>query len=261
MDHPIKTNLQRIAQPDNATRRDAVLDILKEMDCEFTLQREEGDQTSAGDVENIIVHFGNSAPRLVLGAHYDTHPGSVGANDNAVSVCILLWIIQDLIKNMSIAAPSLDVVFFDMEEKNLLGSSVYLKQVRKHHIKAMVNLELCGVGEVVLVGPEKSLSNSLQDAVQAANNKAPFPTRIINRIPKGDQNTFIEANIPGIAVTIVPESDLDIVDAVEQGQPPPRKPAILDTVHGGPKDSVDFIQEPAMTKVYEWVKLLLAAYC
>ena len=255
MNHPIKTNLQRVAQPDNMSRRKAILDILKAMDCAFTIQKE-GTQTLADDVENIIVHFGDSKPRLVLGAHYDTYPGSVGANDNAASVCILLRLIQDFIQNK--ANPTLDVVFFDKEEKGLLGSAVYLKQIQRQNIKAMINLELCGVGEVVLIGPKKGLTSALLDSVQLVNSKAPFQTRIIPRLPKSDQTTFIEANIPGLAVTIVPESDLDVVDAMAQGQPPPRKPAILDTIHGGPKDGVEFIQATAMTKVYEWIKLFIS---
>jgi Zn-dependent M28 family amino/carboxypeptidase len=63
---------------------------------------------------------------IVLGAHYDSVPGSPGADDNASAVAVCLESAR-LIKKHRIG--SVMIVFFNREEDGLLGSSEFVEHV------------------------------------------------------------------------------------------------------------------------------------
>src|SRR5215472_13369475 len=84
-------DLHRVAVADQIARRNALLMLLREIDAPFTLSRL---RLGTHCPENITVRFQEPAgPRLVVGAHYDSVPGSTGANDNGAGVVVLLsWL-------------------------------------------------------------------------------------------------------------------------------------------------------------------------
>jgi hypothetical protein len=83
--------LERLAVADQSARRDALITILRELDCPFALYRE---QCGGHRPENVVVRFHPQVlQRLVIGAHYDSVPASTGANDNAAAVCVLLGLV------------------------------------------------------------------------------------------------------------------------------------------------------------------------
>jgi hypothetical protein len=65
-------------------------------------------------------------PVLVIGAHYDTVPGSPGANDNATGVALVLAMARYL---REIACRDRNVIFvaFDQEEIGLVGSDAFAR--------------------------------------------------------------------------------------------------------------------------------------
>src|SRR5262249_28098602 len=132
-------DLRRLAVADQTARRDAVLALLREIDVPFTLSRQ---RLGPHRPENIAVAFQQQVgPRLVVGAHYDSVPGSTGANDNGAGVVVLLcWLRQALAHPPRIP---LEVVFFDLEERGQLGSRAYLEQVGSDNVLAMINLDIC----------------------------------------------------------------------------------------------------------------------
>ncbi len=81
---------------------------------------------------------------ILIGAHYDTVPGSPGADDNASGVAVLLELGR-LLKESPGNWP-IQLVAFDMEEYGLLGSRAYaahLKQQRQK-LRLMLGLEMLG---------------------------------------------------------------------------------------------------------------------
>ncbi|MEG5030283.1 M28 family peptidase [Microcoleus sp. AT8-B1] len=81
---------------------------------------------------------------IVIGAHYDTVPGSPGADDNATGVAVLLELARD-IASAPLKYP-VQLVAFDMEEYGYLGSShraAKYKQQQKS-IRLMISLEMLG---------------------------------------------------------------------------------------------------------------------
>jgi hypothetical protein len=63
-------------------------------------------------------------PPLILAAHYDTVPGSPGADDNASALAVLLDVAQR-IRQTSLSRP-VHFIAFCLEEEDLLGSRAYV---------------------------------------------------------------------------------------------------------------------------------------
>lgn len=81
---------------------------------------------------------------LEIGAHYDTVPGSPGADDNSSGVAAMLEIIRALSKKNF--GKTLRFCFFAMEEDGLLGSRHHVRQLeeRGEKIEGIIVLEMIG---------------------------------------------------------------------------------------------------------------------
>lgn len=85
-----------------------------------------------------------SAPPLILAAHFDTVQGSPGADDNASALAVMLQIARR-VRAMQLARP-IHCIAFNLEEENLLGSSAYTAMLRKNRdtIHGAIVLECVG---------------------------------------------------------------------------------------------------------------------
>ncbi|MEG4443093.1 M28 family peptidase [Microcoleus sp. AT9_B5] len=81
---------------------------------------------------------------IVIGAHYDTAPGSPGADDNATGVAVLLELARDIASG-PLKYP-VQLVAFDMEEYGYLGSSHHAAKYKQQQesIRLMICLEMLG---------------------------------------------------------------------------------------------------------------------
>ncbi len=68
-------------------------------------------------------------PPLIVAAHYDTVPGSPGADDNASGLAVLLEVAHRL-RDVQLAR-SVQFIAFNLEEENLLGSLAYAAQLHE----------------------------------------------------------------------------------------------------------------------------------
>jgi hypothetical protein len=238
-------DLHRLATADQAARRNALL-LLREIDAPVTRSHE---HLGPHRPENIVVRFQEQAgPRLVLGAHYDSVPGSTGANDNGAGVVVLLtWLRLALAHSPSIP---LEVVFFDLEELGQLGSRAYLGQVGAENVLAMINLDICGVGDTILVAPRHHVEQGpLHQPLQRVATAGASPYEVGDLLPPGDDLPFEQADIPTISVGIVPWQDreavLETAQALHQGRWPAELPSIWETMHNGRRDSIQSIPRDA----------------
>jgi Zn-dependent M28 family amino/carboxypeptidase len=101
-------------------------------------------------VSNLITEkTGMDKGTVVIGAHYDTVPGSPGADDNASAVAGLLELAR-LLKESSNTKPLLFVAFVNEEPPCFgsynMGSMVYAKELKEQGISVdvMVSLEMIG---------------------------------------------------------------------------------------------------------------------
>jgi Zn-dependent M28 family amino/carboxypeptidase len=66
---------------------------------------------------------------IVLGAHFDSVPNCPGANDNATGTA-LVYSVTKYISNLKLRNHNVFVVFFDEEEKGLLGSKAFAQKIK-----------------------------------------------------------------------------------------------------------------------------------
>jgi Zn-dependent M28 family amino/carboxypeptidase len=79
-----------------------------------------------GDYDNIVVTTGEG-PYLLLGAHYDSVPGTPGADDNGSAVAVCLECAR-LLRDLD--GPPVMIVFFNREEDGLLGSREFVASLK-----------------------------------------------------------------------------------------------------------------------------------
>ncbi len=81
---------------------------------------------------------------FILGAHYDTIPGSPGADDNASAIAVLLEIARN-IQSVSLEG-TVRLIAFSLEEYGYIGSSHYVEGLKKEkeEILGMISLEMVG---------------------------------------------------------------------------------------------------------------------
>ncbi|MBL8039362.1 MAG: M28 family peptidase [Nitrospira sp.] len=85
-----------------------------------------------------------SAPPLIVAAHFDTVEGSPGADDNASALAIMLQVARQ-VRTMTLARP-IRFIAFNLEEENLLGSQAYTSLLRNNgeSIHGAIVLECVG---------------------------------------------------------------------------------------------------------------------
>ena len=100
----------------NVRARDLLLRLLHSFGYTLHLQ---------GSYDNIVVTSGGpkEPPYLLLGAHYDSVPGTPGADDNGSAVAVCLECAR-LVKEHEIGSTM--IVLFNREEDGLLGSSQFV---------------------------------------------------------------------------------------------------------------------------------------
>jgi len=134
--------------PGHAAARVLLLDTLTDLGLEPHLHPVEWAGAAGADLANVEVRLGqvgSDAPLLVLSAHYDTVPGTAGADDDGSGTVVLLELARRLAgRQLSI---ELALVWFDAEEEGLIGSGRYVEALgpdeRKRFMGA-VNLETMG---------------------------------------------------------------------------------------------------------------------
>jgi hypothetical protein len=95
---------------------------------------------------NLVVHKPGTDPKAgawLIGAHYDTVGGSMGADDNATGVAAVMEIAR-LLKDVPLKQ-TLRFVFFDQEESGMLGSIAYARSdIRIQDLKGAIIAEMLG---------------------------------------------------------------------------------------------------------------------
>lgn len=83
---------------------------------------------SGTNVYTTLVATQASNQTVIIGAHYDSVPGSPGAGDNAAGVALLFGVL-DRLKNIENRSVNYLFVFFDQEEDDEIGSKVFAEKL------------------------------------------------------------------------------------------------------------------------------------
>lgn len=125
---------------------------------------------------NVIAKHGSQNPLAIVGAHYDSVPGSPGANDNASGTVTVLELARQLADNP--LAAQIWFMFFDGEEDGLWGSRRFVEQNPEivRGLKGMLNLDMVGVnvnGSLGIGGSGELRALADCNALQVACGSAP----------------------------------------------------------------------------------------
>ena len=109
--------------------------------------KEDTFQWEGKSYKNIVAEKkGMTSPHrvFILGAHYDTVPGSPGADDNASAIAVLL----EVARNIQTAPldGTVRLIAFSLEEYNFIGSTHYVESLKEgeEEILGMISLEMVG---------------------------------------------------------------------------------------------------------------------
>jgi hypothetical protein len=206
---------------------------LREQGYTVTLRPYSADGLTVNNLEATLPGTGGALGQVVVGAHYDSVAGTVGANDNGTGIAAVLEIAR-LLRQRRFRR-SIRFVFFVNEEPPFfqtekMGSSVYAHQLRHDGvpISAMISLETIGfysdhVGSqkyppvLNLFYPSKGnfiafVGNSasrklVRESIRSFRESTRFPSEGIAApsnwlgIGWSDQWSFWQEGYPGIMIT------------------------------------------------------------
>ena len=253
-------HLKELSLKDADLRRQALEQILKQENLPFTRQEQDPSPRAPRGIVNYLTEPWSQEPGLLFCAHYDAVPGSFGANDNAAALCILIA----LAKTLRDGNVSARFAFFDGEETDQAGSRYYVSQWDRQAITGVINLDVCGYGDTIAVydrgnGKKAPVSAFCRRETLSAHNGV-----LVKYLPKSDDASFSGLRIPAISVAILPRWDIQYLKALSNlgsgflGQPPEfqmilEQMEVTTTMHGGFRDSPEWVEPEAMNRVYEYL--------
>jgi Zn-dependent M28 family amino/carboxypeptidase len=166
-----------------------------------------------GQGENFSVDIGSGARLLILIAHHDAVSGSPGANDNAAAVGILLHLLGRLAHTPP-ARIRVRLLFPAAEELGYLGARAYVSQTPTAGIVGALSLELCGIGDSLViwdVEEETGFLRRVAGALDRLGRRRDDGYHVVGRIPVfgSDHRAFAAAGLPAYGLSVVPAREAD----------------------------------------------------
>ena len=195
--------------------------------------KEDTFQWEGKSYKNIVAEKkGMTSPHrvFILGAHYDTVPGSPGADDNASAIAVLL----EVARNIQTAPldGTVRLIAFSLEEYNFVGSTHYVEKFQRgeEKILGMISLEMVGftgprqdyppylnpkyypnVGDfIAIIGNERS-KELLEKVCQSFRAHVPrLPLEFLavpgngegmEEVRLSDHSTFWDQGVPALMIT------------------------------------------------------------
>lgn len=194
-----KTIQERVekAKGNNSDRKTALLGLFNEVGCGENLREQ---PVRGAKLPNIICILpGETDSFIIVGAHFDRAEIGNGVIDNWSGASLL----PSLYESLKLTKRKHTYIFvgFTDEEKGLVGSQFYVKDLKKSDlskIKAMVNLDSLGAGEteIWVSVSDKKLVNAI--AVVARAMKLPVTRMDIENGARSDSEAFREKKIAAI---------------------------------------------------------------
>ena len=134
---------------------------------------------------------------VVLGAHYDSVPGTPGANDNASGTAVLLTLAEHL-RDKPLPF-TVRFIAFGSEELGLWGSRNYLESLssqQQGEITAMFNFDALGSGEVIGVLGDSDLVDLVVET--GGEQGIEVRARTALRAGSSDHANFLRLGIPAL---------------------------------------------------------------
>jgi len=261
-------NATRLDQPSADARFDALIALLDEHGLAYEIQpfpNRRADEAGPAEGRNVSVTIGTGDREIIVGAHADAamlRDGSLSHAmvDNAGAVAVLARVAQTLATQD--LRHRVRVLFFDLEELNLLGSEHLVGTLDPTLIAGMINVDIAGFGDTVLYGPAVGQGNDvLYAAMRHVCADAGHQCLKFAQFPPSDDRSFQAAGIPNISLGTLPELEvhqlwLMLNAGPESGLTDGFVAPILRTIHTL-ADTADKLEASAMTLAYNVVMGLI----
>ena len=218
------------ASSDTAARGDA---IGRRLDALGIAWKREDFQQDGQSGTNLVADLGGpaEAPLLLIGAHYDRVDVGHGATDNASGVSAVLELAQAL-KARPLARHRVQVAFWDLEEKGLLGSRAWVATAGREQPALYVNFDVFGWGDTLwMMTP--ATDGALVDALRTASGREALGFRPGDQYPPTDHLAFLKAGWPAVSFSLVGGDEIDPILAVFGGGTPAQLPKVMQVIHSG----------------------------
>jgi len=193
-----------------------------------------GDQAG----ENLVADLGgpDKAPLLLIGAHYDKVAVGHGATDNASGVAAVLELAQAL-KAKPLAHHRVQVVFWDLEEKGLVGAHAWVETPGREQPALYVNIDIFGWGDMLwMMAPDTG--TPFVAALRSASAKEKLGFQPGDKYPPTDHLAFLKAGWPAVSFSLVGSDEIDPILAVFGGGKPAQVPKVMQVIHSE-RDTTD----------------------
>lgn len=213
---------------DSAQRGAAILKRLQDMGL---AHREQAFAAGALSGRNIVADVGGpeSAPLLLIGAHFDRVAAGRGATDNASGVAAVLELAAAF-QARALANHRVQVAFWDLEERGLLGSQAWIAAAGARRPALYINFDVFGWGDTLWMMSETPDGPLAAEAASAARTAA-LPFRAGPEYPPTDHRAFLQAGIPAVSFSRVDGGEIDGVLQVYAGKAPAVLPKVARVIH------------------------------
>lgn len=221
------------AHADTTARGDA---IGKRLDTLGIAWKREAFEQDGQAGQNLVADLGGpqDAPLLLIGAHYDQVDVGHGATDNASGVAAVLELAA-VLKATPLAHHRVQVVFWDLEEKGLLGSRAWVATTGREQPALYVNFDVFGWGDTLwMMSPQDD--SPLVAALRTASQHEKLAFKPGDKYPPTDHLAFLKAGWPAVSFSLVGGDEIGPILEVFGGGKPSQVPKVMQVIHS-PRDT------------------------
>ena len=201
---PIQEGITIGNRYDQHNREIAANYLLSQLKANCDEARIEGYSTTGNNVVGIIRATQPTNQWILLGAHYDSVRGCPGANDNGTGVVLVNQVAKH-VKSLTTRNYNVYFVFFDEEEKGMVGSRAFAKKLKQEGIRLVAAHTIDQMGwdqdgdrAIELEMPTKALERHYRKVAKAKGFK--FPIHKTDVIAT-DHHSFRELGYDAIGLT------------------------------------------------------------
>lgn len=221
------------AHADTRTRGDAIGKRLDRLGIAWKREAFEQDGQAG---QNLVADLGGpkDAPLLLIGAHYDQVDVGHGATDNASGVAAVLELAA-VLKAAPLAHHRVQVVFWDLEEKGLLGSRAWVATTGREKPALYVNFDVFGWGDTLwMMSPQGD--SLLVASLRAASEYEKLAFKPGDKYPPTDHLAFLKAGWPAVSFSLVGGDEIGPILEAFGGGKPAQVPKVMQVIHS-PRDT------------------------
>ena len=213
------------------------LAITAQLDALGIAWRTEAFEIDGQTGKNLVADLGGKAdaPLLLIGAHYDRVDKGQGATDNASGSATVLALAAAL-QAKPLQNHRVQVVFWDLEEKGLLGSRAWVASPGREKPALYVNFDVFGWGDTLwMMAP--TADEPLATLLSAQSKAAGLNFSAGDKYPPTDHLAFQKAGWPAVSLSLVGSDEIDLILQVFSGQKPASMPKVMQVIHSA-RDTV-----------------------